>query len=156
MLSLTTPKPLKMNTRVLECPYEWRNEPEAFVLELSASPYRKRDLDVEVCEDLLTIRGSRTWLLRNETTSFELRFPLPEYVDVSATNADYADGKLRVTLPKLPHAQRQRIPINVPKARASDVKTTCAPTSSSWVDRAWLAACSWFGGEREAAPRLVI
>jgi HSP20 family protein len=84
----------------------------------------REDVDVELDEDALIIRGERhsdvedeqEGFYRSERSygSFYRAIPLPENIDHSACNATFRDGVLEVTLPK-PTQQQSR-------ARRIDVK----------------------------------
>jgi HSP20 family protein len=84
----------------------------------------REDVDVEVDEDALIIRGERhsdvdderDGFYRSERSygSFYRAIPLPDNVDASACNATFRDGVLEVTLPKPPQQQS--------RARRIDVK----------------------------------
>jgi len=82
------------------------------------------DVDVEVDEDALIIRGERhsdvedeqEGFYRSERSygSFYRAIPLPDNIDASACNATFRDGVLEVSLPKPPQQQS--------RARRIDVK----------------------------------
>lgn len=84
----------------------------------------REDVDVEVDEDALIIRGERhsdvedeqEGFYRSERSygSFYRAIPLPDNVDASSCNATFRDGVLEVTLPKPPQQQS--------RARRIDVK----------------------------------
>jgi HSP20 family protein len=79
----------------------------------------RENVDVELDEDALIIRGERRsdveddneGFYRSERSygSFYRAIPLPEGIDASACNATFKDGVLEVTLPKPPQqASRAR------------------------------------------------
>jgi HSP20 family molecular chaperone IbpA len=79
----------------------------------------REDVDVEIDDDALIIRGQRhsdvededEGFYRSERSygSFYRAIPLPDNVDASACNATFKDGVLEVTLPKPPQqASRAR------------------------------------------------
>ena len=79
----------------------------------------REDVDVEVDDDVLVIRGERhndvedehDGYYRSERSygSFYRAIPLPEGVDASSCNANFKDGVLEVTLPKpTPQVSRAR------------------------------------------------
>jgi HSP20 family protein len=84
----------------------------------------REDVDVEVDDDTLIIRGERhsdvedeqEGFYRSERSygSFYRAIPLPDNVDATACNATFRDGVLEVTLPKPPQQQS--------RARRIDVK----------------------------------
>lgn len=81
-----------------------------FVLYLSAPGMRKEDFVVEIIGNKLRIAGERKFE-KNETTKvkftesrfgkFERLFLLPSNVDASHIEAEYIDGVLSVSLPKV-------------------------------------------------------
>lgn len=83
----------------------------------------RQDVDVELDEDALIIRGHRHNELESENEgyyrsersygSFYRAIPLPEGVDASACNATFKDGVLEVTLPKpeRPQSRTRRIDV---------------------------------------------
>ena len=76
------------------------------------------DVDVEVTDGVLTIRGERRqeekqegedWLVCESCYgSFERSLTIPESVDASAITAEYKDGILVVTVPKALEAVRPK------------------------------------------------
>ena len=76
------------------------------------------DVDIEVTDGVLTIRGERKaeeetegegWLIRESSYgSFERSMVLPEGVDASAITADYNDGILEVHVPKALEAAKPK------------------------------------------------
>jgi len=76
------------------------------------------DIDVEVTDGVLTIRGERTaateksdegWLIRERSYgSFERSLVLPEGIDPDKITADYRDGLLELHVPKAMEALRPK------------------------------------------------
>ena len=70
----------------------------------------RKDIDVEVTDGLLTIKGERTsttekseegWLIRERSYgSFERSLALPEGIESEKITADYKEGVLEVHVPK--------------------------------------------------------
>lgn len=81
------------------------------------------NFDIQVVEKYLVVRGEkraqresregRYHVLECAYGSFERIIPLPAAVDESRTNAQYRNGVLRVTLPKLPAHRAKRIDVKV-------------------------------------------
>ena len=78
-------------------------------------------LEITVLENTLTIAGERldgekenvTWHRRERGTGRFLRtIDLPVDVDADKVKADYRNGVLKLTLPKIPAAKPKRIEIN--------------------------------------------
>lgn len=78
----------------------------------------KDDIDIEVTDGVLAIRGERKaeseksddgWLIRERSFgSFERALTLPEGVDPDKITADYNDGVLEVHIPKAAAALKPR------------------------------------------------
>ncbi len=81
----------------------------------------KEDLDVSIDNGVLTLRGEKK---EEETTEeknyhrverryghFERRIRLPQYVDAEGIEAEYADGVLKLTMPKTEAAKAKQIQI---------------------------------------------
>ena len=90
----------------------------AFSLEVVAPGYKKDDFKMHVDEDLLTVSsehedsseekdGERVIRQEFRKSSFSRSFTLPDTVEASKIEASYADGLLKVTLPKKEVAQKQ-------------------------------------------------
>ncbi len=81
----------------------------------------RNDIDVQVENNILTIRGERKRekevksdnLYRTERSygAFSRSFTLPVTVDTERIKAEYKDGVLHVTLPKLEEAKPRRIKV---------------------------------------------
>lgn len=79
---------------------------------------KPEDVDVEVTDGVLTIRGERNaeqeredegWFVRESTYgSFERSMVLPEGVDPAAIQADFHDGMLEVHVPKAMEAAKPK------------------------------------------------
>lgn len=87
---------------------------DAFILELAAPGWSKKDFKLEVHEDVLTISANREnvekeglTILRQEfkNTSIKRDFNLPETIDAKGIKALYKNGILTLTLPKKPEAK---------------------------------------------------
>ncbi|SRX75637.1 Hsp20/alpha crystallin family protein [Aequorivita antarctica] len=85
----------------------------SFVVELAAPGLQKEDFTIEVEEDTLKIASKKAEVKKEETgdshyrrrefnyKSFERSFKLPEYIKTEDIQANYENGILRVTLPKM-------------------------------------------------------
>ena len=87
---------------------------DAFFVELAAPGWKKKDFELEVKEETLTIKASREKAekegekyLRREFQNNSLKrvFNLPETVDVTKIKAQYKNGVLTISLPKKPEAK---------------------------------------------------
>lgn len=95
-----------------------------FVLDLDLPGFRKNELNVEVKDNQLAIRGERHRGRKEESGgyyreerafgSFKRRFSLPESVDSSGITVNYADGVLQITLPKHEEVTSRKIEVKSP------------------------------------------
>lgn len=82
---------------------------------------KMEDIDVSVTDSNLTIKGEKKSseeikeddYYRSECTygSFYRSIPLPSNVDADKVEADYMDGILEVSIPKIPEAQPKKIKV---------------------------------------------
>ena len=100
--------------------YETENE---LVLKADLPEVNERDLDIQIENNMLTIRGERTFdhevkednYLRIERTygAFSRSFSLPNTVNPEAIKAEYKNGVLRVELPKRAESKPRQVKVNV-------------------------------------------
>jgi HSP20 family protein len=100
--------------------YETENE---LVLKADLPDVNERDLDIQIENNMLTIRGERKFdhevkednYLRIERTygAFSRSFSLPNTVNSEAIKAEYKNGVLRVELPKRAEARPRQVKVNV-------------------------------------------
>ncbi len=84
-----------------------------FVVELAAPGLQKEDFTIEVEEDTLKIASKKVEEKKEESNdsrfrkrefdykSFERSFKLPENIQIEEIKANYENGVLRITLPKM-------------------------------------------------------
>jgi HSP20 family protein len=100
-----------MNSRTSSMPaVNIREDDKEFVLDLAIPGIDKKDLKIDINEDLLTISSetkdeneeSKDGYKRKEFSysSFCRSFQIPENVNKESIEANYKDGVLNVTLPK--------------------------------------------------------
>lgn len=102
-----------------EPPVDIEETDDAFLLEAEVPGVRRQDVDVELVDNQLTIRGEvrereRTGILRRRTRrtgEFDYRVTLPGEVDGDQVEAELEDGVLRLHVPKVASAQRRRIEV---------------------------------------------
>ncbi len=95
---------------------------DAYVVTADVPGFDKKDIQIELQNNTLIIRGERQeeksqrFLRRERVASFarfERRFTLPEEIDHSRVSASFKDGELVITLPKARPVERSRqIPID--------------------------------------------
>ncbi len=97
--------------------------PDEFVVELEVPGFQEKELEVEVSDHTLTVKGEakeekdkkeRTFLLHERLErSFERRFHLPEEADTDKLKAVFNRGVLEIHAPKVVPAKAKRVPIEV-------------------------------------------
>ena len=100
--------------------YETENE---LVLKADLPEVNERDLDIQIENNMLTIRGERKFdhevkednYLRIERTygAFSRSFSLPNTVNTEAIKAEYKNGVLRVELPKRAESKPRQVKVSV-------------------------------------------
>lgn len=97
--------------------------PEAYVLDATLPGVARDDVELEVTGDTISIKGSRK--PRTDDTNviyhvqnigfgtFHIAYTLPAHIDAAGVKADYKNGILEVTLPKMETAKTRSIKINV-------------------------------------------
>ena len=93
-----------------------------FILTLDVPGIPKEDLNLAVKDNVLTISGERKAMGEDEGTkrwrserrfgTFERRFTLSQQVNTEGIEADYTNGVLTVTLPKVAEVAPREIAIN--------------------------------------------
>ena len=96
-------------------------EGDSIIVKAELPGVEKSDIDVQVENNVLTLRGERKRekevksenLYRTERFygSFTRSFTLPVTVDTEKIHAEYKDGVLQVTLPKVDAAKPRRIKV---------------------------------------------
>ena len=102
-----------------------RDTDHAVEIEAELPGVDERDIDVQISDNLLTIRGEKKFERKDEKEgeyrvleraygSFSRSMTLPFAVDPDAVEASFRNGVLKLTLPKPPEAQARtkRIAIN--------------------------------------------
>lgn len=105
--------------------YETENE---LVIKADLPEVAEKDIDVQVENNMLTIRGERKFeqnvkednYLRVERAygSFSRSFSLPNTVNTEAIQANYKEGVLKVVLPKRAESKPKQVKINVSNGRS--------------------------------------
>ena len=111
---------------------------DQIVLEAELPGMRREDFDLSVENNVITLRGERHFEKKDESDnyhrveraygSFTRSFTLPNTVTAEGATADYANGVLRVTLPKREETKARRIEI---KSTGTEPKTIEAKTEAS-------------------------
>ena len=83
---------------------------DAFVIEIDLPGVDKKDIDLRIEDNLLTVKATRKmknevkkedyYLLESNFGLISRSFVLPDGIDKNTISADYADGRLRITLEK--------------------------------------------------------
>ena len=101
--------------------FDIRETPEAYVFEADLPGISRKDLDLNLTGNRLTVTGKRECGTRAEDENvytmersfgcFCRSFNLPEGVDPDRIQADLKEGVLTLNLPKVPEAQARKITI---------------------------------------------
>ena len=98
------------------------NEDNSIVLKAELPGVEKDDINIDVKDRVLTLKGERS--IDNEVKEesyyrrersfgkFERRFSLPENVNADDIKADYKDGILRIEIPKPVEVQPKQITVH--------------------------------------------
>lgn len=89
-----------------------KEQDKAFTLELAVPGMKKEDFKIELDKDVLTVSADVSSASKSEDdavysrrefkyASFKRVFTLPKAIDKEQINANYTDGVLNLTLPKL-------------------------------------------------------
>jgi len=107
-----------------------RETDDAYVIEADLPGVKPSDIDVTVEGRTLTLRGhagsereqrNEGYLMRERSSGAFMRtITLPGQFDANAVSSEYADGELRITLPKAAETRARRIDVKtVPTIEAS-------------------------------------
>jgi HSP20 family protein len=102
---------------------EIHEDDEAVHLKVEIPGMEAKDLDVQVMADSVSISGERKSENRTEENgrfrsefrygSFRRIIPLPARIQNNNVNADYKDGILRLTLPKVEEEKNKVVKVNL-------------------------------------------
>jgi HSP20 family protein len=97
--------------------------PEAYVLCATLPGVSKEDLELEVTGDTISIKGERKPATQESNIIYHIQnigygrfsaaYSLPAHIDASGVTADYVDGVLTMTLPKVETAKTRTIKVNI-------------------------------------------
>ncbi len=93
----------------------------AYVLEASLPGYTSKDVDIKIDKHVLHIssdmkerKDDRKYIVRERhSVKFDRAFSLPEGINESNVEAQFVNGLLIITLPKLPVEQPRKISVKV-------------------------------------------
>ncbi len=95
---------------------------KAFYVEAELAGYDMKDVEVNVEKHVLRISShkrasedkSRKYLVRERSfVEFDRAFSLPEGINEEAIDAEFRDGVLTITLPKMPVEQPKKISVKI-------------------------------------------
>jgi HSP20 family protein len=102
---------------------EMEETPDTIHLKLEVPGMNAKDLDVQVTETSVLVRGERKsesktkeqGMIRSEFQygKFERQIPLPAHVKTDQVQADYKHGMLHLTLPKIEADQQKVVKVNI-------------------------------------------
>lgn len=115
---------LTNNNNLLQSPaIEIEENEESLILKLEAPGMDKKDLDIEVTKNSVTISGERKQEQKNEENGitrsefrygkFERVIPLQVHINNNNVNAEYQDGILKLTLPKAEEEKNKVVKVNL-------------------------------------------
>lgn len=97
---------------------------DAYVVHVELPGVAQADIDISFEQNVLTIRGTkqpsfdpqregevRVFAAERVSGEFERSLRLPEFVDGDAISAEYANGLLRIRIPKAQAAQARKIEV---------------------------------------------
>jgi HSP20 family protein len=98
-----------------------REDDKGYTMEMELPGLSEKDIDVKVENNLLSVSSKKSedrkeekkgYLLRERRShEFSRSFSLPENVETDKIAADFRNGLLTVTLPKVPKAQPKKIEV---------------------------------------------
>jgi len=104
-------------------PVEFREQPQAFVLRAALPGIRGEDVDVQVTPDGLTIRAEHHYTKQDDQEvvhrsefrygKFFRQITLPTPIDPENVQAQFKDGILTLTLPKVARFGVRKVPVAV-------------------------------------------
>jgi len=96
-------------------------EDDNFYIKMAMPGVNKNDIDVTITVDTVTIKGGsmkkdekddkRRYFHKTIETYFEQTFNLPAVIDLDKAKADYEDGILSVTLPKVEESKPKSLKV---------------------------------------------
>ena len=100
--------------------------PESYIIKAELPGYSEKDVKITVDNHVLRISGSveekedekdgKKYLVRERRhESFERSFSLPDGLDESAITADFENGVLSITMPKVPEVKPRQIEVKIGK-----------------------------------------
>lgn len=126
-----------------------------FTVQMALPGLEANQIDVEVENDMLRIKGERkhdasegkTWYARNIAAGmFSCSFRLPDYVDHEKSTASYKHGLLTVSFPKREAAKPRQIKIESQSVRGTSMKDEGKEVTIKKHMRALIAASLILGG----------
>jgi HSP20 family protein len=100
-----------------------RETPEAFIIEADVPGMKKNEVEIEVLDNMVTVRGSRSsdreekkedyHLTERHIGSFSRSISIPGGFQGDKTMAKFENGVLTITLPKLEEKKARKIDVQV-------------------------------------------
>ncbi len=94
----------------------WYEHDDAYVVQLELPGVEPKDVTLEVGDDVLSLSAERTTRSNQDASEDDLSYrhslPIPEGVDADQVTAEYKDGVLSVSLPKIAAVKPRRIDVN--------------------------------------------
>lgn len=119
----------KLNGRIAFMPaVEMKETSDAIHLKLEVPGLEAKDLDVQVTQEAVAIKGERKSESKTEENgvtrsefrygSFQRVIPLPARIQNTNVTAEYKDGVLNLNLPKLEEEKNKVVKVNMEQATA--------------------------------------
>ena len=112
-----------LTTAAFVPPVDIYEDEHKIVLKLEVPGMKESDLDIQLENNVLTVKGERKFekeekeenfhRIERRYGSFYRSFTLPSTVDTENVNAKYSAGVLKLELKKKPEAQPKQIKVNV-------------------------------------------
>jgi HSP20 family protein len=109
-----------------------RETGEEFVIEADIPGVKDEDLDVEIEENRIILKGERKFKqeskgedyyhLESSYGSFSRTISLPSYVDAEGASAEIKEGMLEIRVPKIKQREPKKIPVQRTQAKSSSKK----------------------------------
>ena len=109
------------------------------ILKAELPGMKEEDIDVSVDGDMLNIKGEKNtesevkeenyYQRESSYGSFFRSIPIPSSIDASKISADYEDGVLQVTMPKIDGVKPKKVPVSAKKKVTAKATTTKKKTA---------------------------
>ena len=107
--------------RTMSPPVDIIERNDDYVVYCDMPGVEKKDLDISIASNVLTIKGEKKELKKEQKTyrkdtwtgTFQRTLSLPKMVDTEKIQAELSDGVLKLTIPKKEEVKTKQINVNV-------------------------------------------